>query len=326
MLYYNIFKISVVLLLSLATSFFVAGCAAPSTAASTTQSLSMSKEPLPSWLLGLWCREWIRRPGVVIKDPNAIQNSPQLVRYLQSPCSFGDMRYPKDRPAYANAKSFADMSDSDLLIIAKSEGFVGYTTAENTDAMHTTVQWHRELDFGPPATGLDIGRLIPISDDRMYESALDNAYTEHWIRLTNGENRFLVVRVECAGRLDRMLIVGGDQFYYARNRAKDLPATHPPSDSLSALITSTHATRAQIIEFLDCELSVGRIRGGRVPWEIQYSTLPWREGKHLEFVDLFQAQGSNGDLKFQAKAGETWTVPCNTLDPRDFEILFPASK
>lgn len=325
MINYNIFKISIISLLILTTSFSVAGCAASSPAPSSTQSLSTSTEPLPSWMLGLWCREWVRYPGVMIEDPKAIQKSPQLVRYLQSPRSFGDMRYPKDRPAYTNAKSFADLSDSDLLIIAKAEGFVGYTTAQNMDATHATVQWNRELDLNP-TNGVDISRVVPMSDDRIYESALDNTWTEHYFRLTSGENRFLVVRVECAGRLDRILIVGGDQFYYARNRAKDLPATHPPSDSLSALITSTHATRAQIIEFLDCEFSVGRIRGGRVPWEIQYSTLPWREGKHLEFVDLLQAQGSTGDLKFQARAGESWTVPCNTLDARDFEILFPASK
>lgn len=212
----------------------------------------MSKEPLPSWMLGLWCREWVRYPGVMIEDPKATQNSPQLVRYLQSPRFYGDMRYPKDRPAYTNAKSFADMSDSDLLTIAKAEGFVGYTTAENSDATHATVQWHRELDFNP-TNGVDISRVVPMSDDRIYESALDNTWTEHYFRLTSGENRFLVVRVECAGRLDQILIVGGDQFYYARNRTKDLPATDPPSDSLIALITSTHATRAQIMEFLDCE-------------------------------------------------------------------------
>ena len=325
MINYKNFGIPIVSLLILATSFSVTGCAVPPPAAASTQSLSMSKEPLPSWMLGLWCREWVRYPGVMIEDPKATQNSPQLVRYLQSPRFYGDMRYPKDRPAYTNAKSFADMSDSDLLIITKAEGFVGYTTAENADATHATVQWHRELDFNP-TNGVDISRVVPMSDDRIYESALDNTWTEHYFRLTSGENRFLVVRVECAGRLDQILIVGGDQFYYARNRTKDLPATDPPSDSLIALITSTHATRAQIMEFLDCEFSVGRIRGGRVPWEIQYSTLPWREGKHLEFVDLLQTQGSTGNLKFQAKAGESWTVPCNTLDPRDFDILFPTSK
>jgi hypothetical protein len=313
---------SLAILLTLVMSVSVGGCAAPSPAASSTQSLSVSKQALPSWLLGLWCREWVRTPGVMIEDPKAVQNSPQLVRYIQSPREFGDMRHPKDRPTFAKAKSFADMSDSDLLILAKSEGFVGYTTAENDNATRTTVQWHRELDFGPPATGLDIGRLDLVSDDRMYESALDNAYTEHWVRLTNGESRFLVVRVECAGRLDRMLIVAGDQFFYGRNRAKDLPS----ASSLTALITSTHATRSQIIEYLDCELSVGRIRGGSSPWAVEYSTLPWREGKRLEFVDLLQTNGAAGDLKFKVKDGESWTVPCNTLDPRDFEILFATSK
>ncbi len=235
---------------------------------------------LPSELLGVWIREWIRRPGVAIQDPKAVQNSPQLVRYLQTPRFFGDMRYPVDRPDLSRAKSFDDLTDEDLRILAKQQGFVGYTTvlqgsgsagSSQSASGPVTVEWHRQMDFEPRTDNRDIGRLEFLSKDQMNESALDNSYTEHWVTITNGEDQFFVVRVERQGRLEQMLLVAGDQFYYGRNRPKDLPAA-PSLESLMA-----GATRSQMIDYLDFELSVGRIRGGAFPWEIQYSTLPWRE-------------------------------------------------
>jgi hypothetical protein len=99
----------------------------------------------------------------------------------------------------------------------------------------------------------------------------------------------------------------------------------PAAASLDALIATTHATRSEIIAYLDCELSVGRIRGGSTPWEIQYSTLPWREARHLDFADRIRAGGSLGGLAPLVDAGETWTVPVKTLSSDDLAALFPAS-
>jgi hypothetical protein len=73
-------------------------------------------------------------------------------------------------------------------------------------------------------------------------------------------------------RLDRVLLVGGDNFVHARNRAKDLP----PARSLTDLITKGHAAPENVRGYLDCELSHGYVRGAAVPWEIVHSTLPWR--------------------------------------------------
>jgi hypothetical protein len=156
----------------------------------------------------------------------------------------------------------------------------------------------------------------------MYEQALDSSFTELWWSLTSGEGRFLAVRVERAGRLDRILLVAGDYFFYGRNRSKDLPA----APSLDSLIATTRATRSEIIEYLDCELSVGRIRGGSIPWEIQYSTLPWREARHLDFVDRISAGGSIGGLTPRPEAGEAWTVLVNTVDSEDLVVLFPGPR
>jgi hypothetical protein len=227
------------------------------------------------------------------------------------------VRLPINRPKLLHAASFADLTDDDLRNLAKQRGFIGHTTVANLIST-----WHHEVDFQPPDPDADIGRIERAGKGRMYEQALDSSFTEFWWSLTSGDDRFLAVRVERAGRLDRILLLAGDYFFYGRNRKKDLPA----AVSLESLIATTRAARSQIIEYLDCELSLGRIRGGSTPWEIQYSTLPWREARHLDFVDRIRAGGSIGGLAPLAEAGETWTVLVNTLNSEDLVVLFPASR
>ena len=317
--------------LSVLLAIFGAGLATSCTKNSPSSSTN-AQEPagvckqLPSELCGVWTREWIRRPGIAIQDSKAVQNSPELVRYLQTPESFGDMRLPVNRPDLSRASSFNDLTDDELRILATQEGFVGYTTVvEDSESARSsppppgsvTVQWHRQMDFNPPTGNLDIGRLEFIGKDQMNESGLDNSYTEHWVAISSGDDRFFVVRIERLGRLDRMLLVVGDQFYYGRNRPKDLPA----APSLESLMNG--ASRAQMIEYLDFELSVGRIRGGSFPWEIQYSTLPWREGKPLDFINSVRIGDSTNKVDLQVEQGDTWMIPINTLDPADLKLIFP---
>jgi hypothetical protein len=235
------------------------------------------------------------------------------------------MRFPVDRPDLSRASSFNDLTDEELWALSKQQGFFGYTTVvkdsnsgePSRPPSGPTVQWHRQMDFEPPTSNLDIGRLDFLSADLMNESAPDDSYTERWVSITNGENRFFVVYTEHIGRLDRMLLVAGDQFFYGRNRAKDLP----PAPSLDSLLSG--ASRGQMIEYLDLELSVGRVRGGLFPWEIQYSTLPWREGKPAEFVRSIHVDDSTNKVTLSVGRDDTWKMPTNTLKPTDLRLLFP---
>jgi hypothetical protein len=152
----------------------------------------------------------------------------------------------------------------------------------------------------------------------MREHGLDGSYIESWKSMTGGNGHFLVIRVEHAGRLLRTLVVVGNQFVYVRNRAIDLPA----ATSFEALIDLTKATRAQIEQYLDCEFSVGRVRGGSVPWEIEQSTLPWREGHHLDFVEEIAAVEGGPGLAPRVVGDDKWTVPVNTLIAREIGELF----
>ena len=267
--------------------------------------MSHANSNLPSWLPGVWTREWIERRGV--------RTDLFDVHFLQTPTLFGDVRLPRTRPAFSHARSFADLTDDELLQLAKQRGFAGTTTAAGALAT-----WHHEIDFQPPDTSVDIGRLERIDDTHMYEYAPDGSYIESWRSISRGNGRFLAVRLERGGRLDRVLLVAGDHFLYVRNRSSDLPI----AQSLDSLIAATRATRAQIVEYLDCEFSAGRVRGGAVPWEIQQSTLPWREERHLDFVDSVSVSDADS-LVPRVAATERWSVPVNTLSRSDLLALFP---
>ena len=252
---------------------------------------------------GAWQRDWIRRHG---DAPDATVS----VRYVQTPSVFGDVRIRVDRPAMPGAGSFADLSDDQLAALARQNGFAGYTTIEGVNAT-----WHHEIDF-QPSGGEDIGRIEPTGQGRMFEHALDGSYVESWSAIGSDRGAFLAVRVARAGRVEHLLSVAGDHFIYARARPDSLPTV----DSLSEAIAKTHATREAIIAYVNCEISYGTTRG----WQVERSTLPWREGKRLAFVDGI-AIGANGQPVARAPgAGETWSFPVNVIAAAQLRALFPA--
>ena len=289
---------------SLGFGVFFGGADANGQNVTTSENYDASTQ-VPTWLRGTWSREWLQE--------GREKSSTLDVHYLQTATYFADVRIPKDRTRLANAKSFADLTDEQLRLLAGQNGYTGRTTLAGSIAT-----WHEDIAFRPSDGTPDEGRLERVSRDRMYEHGLDGSYIESWRFLTNGQGRFLVIRVEHSGRLLRTLVVVGDQFVYVRNRARDLPL----SPSFDALFKATNATRDQIIEYLDCEFSLGRVRGGLVPWEIEQSTLPWREGHRLDFVDQMSID-DRGTIPVPRKVGEDqWTVPVNTLSLDEIKALF----
>jgi hypothetical protein len=277
----------------------------PSTQSDAGAPSRESDAELPSWLWGEWSRDWILR--------GKLKSSTLTVHYLQTPTYFADIRIPKARPGISTAKSFADLTDQQLRLLAGQNGFTGRTTLAGTVAT-----WSHEIAFQPSDGTPDSGRLERRPPDGMHEVGLDGSYTESWRHGSDGSGQYLVVRVEHSGRLLWSLVVVGNRFVYVRNRAKDLPT----ASSLEALIETTKATREQIVDYLDCEFSVGRVRGGSVHWEIQQSTLPWREGHHLEFIELLTVRDGGRTLAPKAVGDDQWSMPVNTLKPRDLRALF----
>ena len=268
------------------------------------QSMSSSADPLPAWLPGVWKREWIERGGS--------RTSSFDVHYLQTPRAFADVRIPRERGALTHAASFADLSDGELLLLARQRGFTGTTTVAGNQAT-----WHHEIDFQPADSSPDVGRMERLDDAHMLEHALDSSYVESWRSVENGGGRFLSLRIERGGRIDRVLVIAGNHFLYVRNRERDLPA----AESLDSLIVSTRATRAQTIAYLDCEFSEGYVHGS-ADWEVQHSTLPWREGRRLEIADSFVTNGGSLSLRAPDPRGGVLSVPLNTFPRSELKKMF----
>jgi hypothetical protein len=252
---------------------------------------------------GAWQRDWIRRHG-------GAPDRGVTVRYVQTPSVFGDVRIRADRPDLGHATSFADLSDGELAALANQHGFAGVTTVDGANAT-----WHHEIDFQPADGAADIGRLEPAGDGTMFEHALDGSYVERWSAIGRDGGKFFAARLARAGRVDQLLAVAGEHFVYARARATPLPA----GASIGELIARTHPTREVIIAYLDCEISYGTVRG----WQIERSTLPWQEGKHLAFADRIAIDARGQPAARAAGAGEAWSFPIQTFAAAELRALFP---
>src|ERR1700726_2742209 len=57
---------------------------------------------------------------------------------------FADIRIPKDRGRFPNAKSFSDLTDAQLRLLAGQNGFTGLTTTSGAVAT-----WNHDIQFQP---------------------------------------------------------------------------------------------------------------------------------------------------------------------------------
>ncbi|HET9624343.1 MAG TPA: hypothetical protein VFP84_23385 [Kofleriaceae bacterium] len=210
---------------------------------------------------GAWRRDWIHRRG-------GARDASVAVRYVQTPSVFADLRTPE---LAIGAASFAELDDDQLAALARQDGFAGVATIDGD-----RVTWHHEIDFQPASAEVDVGRIEPIAADDMFEHALDGAYVERWSRLAPDTGPYVAARAVHAGTTTAILAVAGAHFVYARARPTPLPA----AASLGALIA--HAPRAQVLAYLDCEISYGATPG----WRIERSTLPWRVGARAAVDDV----------------------------------------
>ena len=257
----------------------------------------------PTWFRGAWKREWS-------KHEDQPPGETRIVRDVQTPTMFGSVRINLDRPSFGNATSFADVDDAQLASLLDQKGFAGMASFEGDVAT-----WEREIDFRPP-DALDTARLKRLGPTTVLEEGFDGS-SELWWSISSGDGKYLAIRIRNHDRTEVIFVVVGDHFVYARNRARDLPR----AESLAALAAQMHATRAQLVELLDCELSYGTIRSGRVPWEIRFSTLPWREGKPLDFAASITIDASGTPVPRTPRPG--WSVAIDTFAPQDLAALFP---
>ncbi|MEO6696680.1 MAG: hypothetical protein ABIN45_01615 [Gammaproteobacteria bacterium] len=240
--------------------------------------------PVPDHYLGVWQRLSLESAAGV--------DTATRVYWLQTLVLHADIRVPADRPDFREKHGLQDLTIDELRLLARQQGFAGVTLVEGD-----TCLWRRHIDYQPPTGGRDIGRMA-FDNDRIVEDGLESSYREVWQRLPDSTGETIALRFleeHSSGGLavprKGYLVASGDYFIFARDRAAALPRM----PSLAALLEEPNLARDQIIDMLDFEISFGRRQCGRAPWEIQLSTLPFREGRSLfsdtDWASISQAGG-----------------------------------
>ena len=201
--------------------------------------------PVPESYLGVWQR-------TLLSTTDGRRDTRTRVYWLQTARLFADLRIPLPAPAGAAA-------------LATQAGFAGVT-----EVTGERCQWHRVIDFQPASGELDIGRMRFETPARLLEDGLDGSYHEVWERLPESLGRNWGTWLRGADGRQGCLLLAGDCFLFAADRAR----TPPARASLAELAEADAG-------WLDFELSFGRHDGGATPWRIELSTLPARVGQAL---------------------------------------------
>lgn len=255
--------------------------------------------PVPDQAIGLWRREFKE-----MEDGSADRTT--RVFYGQTRNLFIDIRIPIDRPATPPDRGFGGYSLEELAQIAKQQAFAGHAVIGGGRCT-----WHRTIDY-QPRTGRPDSSLIEVEGDILHERGDASSVTgmnfyEIYHRECRGDDRRLAFRLEGSdgtpfgGRpaRDAFLVVLDDRFWFARARANDLAM----GKSLPDLVKEAGDDRAAIEACLDCEVSFGRLGEGDGAWQIEFSTLPWREGERLFAPAQVGFDGKSGMLRLETPAG-----------------------
>lgn len=213
--------------------------------------------PVPPELTGVWRRE-------VITTPAGYRDETTTVLWLQTETWYADLRIKADRPVRADATSFADYSDAELLALAASQGFAGELTAKDGVCL-----WRRDLDYQPPSGEPDEATFA-IDGEVMIEDGIHSAYQEIWRREPGSTGVLEAWRCETGLR-----VRAGSYFMEILDR--DLPL--PAGASLTAIVQTAldAGDRSTAIDALSMRISFGTIEADGT-WRVTLSTWPWTEG------------------------------------------------
>jgi len=205
---------------------------------------------VPERFVGLWRRRLL--------ETESLRDMSTEVWWLQTGGLYADLHIPAATPAPSR--------------LSRRQGFAGALEVRGE-----VLTWHRWLDVEPPTAVADVGR-VHFEGDRLIELGMLASYREIWERaaVASDDRLALALRDECPDGGEwrarhGVFVVLGDYFMFALDRSLML--------SRGSAMPKGHDSAFAVFR-LDCEISFG-IRRGRVPWEIQRSTLQPREGQSL---------------------------------------------
>lgn len=269
----------------------------------------------PAWLASLW-----RRTSITL--PSSTSDGMATVLWGQTHTLFVDLRIPFDRPEARGRRSFDDFSTDELRRLAAQKGFAGHVELDGD-----LCSWIRYIDYRP-SNGRPDRAVLRIDGDTLHEtgeatSVIGSSYAEVYKREGSADGKMIALRGEAADgndrqtAPDRVLVVIGERFLYARERAEPLPS----AESLADLLSDLGDDRERICACLDCEISYGRTDGSE-GWTIASSTLPFREGERLfSRMTTWRKQDAQTLRMREEHEVIDWAVVESTLETHDLSVF-----
>lgn len=209
---------------------------------------------------GLWRRRLLRDADGEDRDTQ--------VWWLQGDSYYVDLRIPPGRPDFSGVTGFDQCSDQQLAWLASQQGFAGRLQVDGN-----RLHWQRTIDFQPRAALADIG-TVHWDDECLYEQGVLADYAEEWL-WQRPDNASTHVWTTPDGHGLRLVV--GNWFMQVLELRRSLP----PCTSLAELITRPGTSPAALF---NCAIDFGRVGDSENNWQVQHSSLPWRECNNL--VDL----------------------------------------
>jgi hypothetical protein len=258
-------------------------------------TLITGNQTVPDHMIGCWIRR-------CIQFADGTRDTTTRVIWVQTASGMGDMRIRADRLPMPHRAGLDDCSDSELLSLSDQDCSCAMTVLDETTRPHPTATWPAG-DYGFAMQPVDSFPEPGWFEWReqgtcMMEWAPSGAYEEDW-RLQSRVRDFAMHLVRADAPVRTCLYIAGDHAMLARDRGVRVEQKRPLSDLVSARLQE----RAPVSALLDCEFSFARRRSGR-RYEIQISSLPWREGAT---IDLNWAAAGEGPHRIDAD-GHRWAV------------------
>lgn len=254
-------------------------------------------------------REW-RQNNLICPQLTGVWNRPlfvggmdhttdldERVFNIQTPSMFIDLRIPTQRPQFARMghRSTATLSDEQLRVFARQHCFSGYSLL--TDQDPPVVARHHMLDWN--FVGVMRSRpnkwrveMDEATNDTWQEWSFakddfgQHYYLERWERReadARGKGRVLALRTVEDSAREKVLIVCGDHFQYARARVGSQNKNpHGEYPSLIALVDDllSKEDRAGAEAYLTLEGGHGMV-DENMCWIVDTATHPWQEGSTM---------------------------------------------
>ena len=220
-----------------------------------------------------WRGRWQR---LSLLTDGARPDTTTRVTWLQTDLLYCDLRVPADRPAFGGCRSLLEIDDQGLWHLAEQQGFAGHLESAGDLCF-----WHRHIDFQPPGR-LPDAAAVRVIGDRLVETGVFQTYVEEWRRCEGSDDDMIAAKLLIRGAAGEaairqgFLLAQGDAFMFALERRA--PPERRPTLFENAFV---RRERAALLEALDFEISLGTRRGGRFPWEVTLSTLPYLQGRSL---------------------------------------------